>query len=328
MKCLYCNNEIVLKRPRDRVQRFCNRSCSAKYLFRTPDKICAFCKKPYHSRGTMFCSIECYGKSQRSTYTKICPNCGKPFSLNNKAYEKRGRGKYCSAQCAHETQRKYSCDESFFNNINTQKEAYWLGFIFADGYQNGYEIVIRLSRIDREHLEKFKRDIKSNAPIRTKFEEQKEFKEGGKYISNFRMNSRKLCRSLTKLGCVKAKSLIIKFPVGLDKRLIRHFIRGYFDGDGCISKEKKTTTITVTFYSGSVEFIDGVEKIIKSANISCRRGIKDRRFLWVSKKAELPKIFNYLYRGSVVKLDRKYDKFKKFLLNRTRYNKPAPLSLC
>ena len=71
------------------------------------------------------------------------------------------------------TSKKYFADETFFDVINTEEKAYWLGFIYADGYittkrNNGNQSLgITLSKSDKEHLEKFKRSIKSNHPINT-----------------------------------------------------------------------------------------------------------------------------------------------------------------
>jgi hypothetical protein len=43
-----------------------------------------------------------------------------------------------------------------------------------------------------------------------------------------------MCSDLTRLGAVKNKSLILEFPQFITPKLLSHFIRGYFDGDGCI----------------------------------------------------------------------------------------------
>ena len=43
-----------------------------------------------------------------------------------------------------------------------------------------------------------------------------------------------MCTDLMKLDVVPRKSLIAEMP-NINKSLVRHFIRGYFDGDGNIS---------------------------------------------------------------------------------------------
>jgi intein/homing endonuclease len=49
-----------------------------------------------------------------------------------------------------------------------------------------------------------------------------------------RLYGKKLHDDLVKHGCVEKKSLILQFPKDLSQELISHFVRGYFDGDGCI----------------------------------------------------------------------------------------------
>ena len=63
--------------------------------------------------------------------------------------------------------RKYALNESFFSKIESEKQAYWLGFIAADGNirQDGLCLTIELARRDREHLAKFLLDIGSEGHI-------------------------------------------------------------------------------------------------------------------------------------------------------------------
>lgn len=48
--------------------------------------------------------------------------------------------------------RKYKFDENFFENIDTEEKAYWLGFIYADGAVFKRTLSIRLSTKDIHHL--------------------------------------------------------------------------------------------------------------------------------------------------------------------------------
>lgn len=68
--------------------------------------------------------------------------------------------------------RKYFHNENFFENIDTEEKAYWLGFLYADGYiterSNGYgqeSFGITLSAEDENHLIKFKHSIQATNPI-------------------------------------------------------------------------------------------------------------------------------------------------------------------
>ena len=119
-----------------------------------------------------------------------------------------------------------------------------MGFLYADGgvtaKNNKYILALSLSTKDIEHLEKFKKNLNSTNPIRTK--------PGSGYLPNtyyvaLELYSKKLVTDLINVGCYPNKSLTLKFPntnYFNDPSLIRHFIRGYFDGDGSafISNEK------------------------------------------------------------------------------------------
>ena len=53
---------------------------------------------------------------------------------------------------------KYNFSESIFQTIDSPEKAYWLGFLYADGY-NSYKGIVSLclNEEDVDHLEKFKK---------------------------------------------------------------------------------------------------------------------------------------------------------------------------
>ena len=71
---------------------------------------------------------------------------------------------------------KIGVDKTFFNEINSEEKAYWLGFISADGHVNDDEVSIQLSIKDINHLEKFKKDIFYLGKIRIRKQYNKYFK--------------------------------------------------------------------------------------------------------------------------------------------------------
>jgi hypothetical protein len=58
---------------------------------------------------------------------------------------------------------------------------------------------------------------------------------------NLTFSSREMCKDVEKLGGIKHKSLILEFPSFdiVPEKYMSHFIRGYFDGDGCIWNGKR-----------------------------------------------------------------------------------------
>ena len=145
-------------------------------------------------------------------------------------------------------QIRYTCDNDFFSR-DDEKSFYWAGFIAADGCVKDrkashgyggriYELQIGLSKKDKEHLIKFKNDICAENPIHD-FKIKGRVYKNKKYKDSFKSEitivNKKICDDLERFNIVPRKSLIYKFPEWIKNHyLVNHFIRGYFDGDGCL----------------------------------------------------------------------------------------------
>lgn len=261
------------------------------------------------TQNAKFCCKLCYFMFRRKDLNRLCKNCGKKFLLKNIAYEKRGYGKHCSLSCG---TRKFKFNESFFEKIDSEEKAYWLGFLYADGTQNGNQFQICLKIDDKEHLEKFRKTIDSNHSIKKII--KKNHKAG--FAALFQISSKRFCKSLQDSGCVKNKTFIVKFP-HLPDYLNRHFIRGVFDGDGTIGiMNKKYGYKKWSIYSASQDFCKSITNILTKENIDVvlyERRYKDNRKpgfnVEIHKQNEFPKLYNYLYKDASVYLQRKKNKF-------------------
>lgn len=210
--------------------------------------------------------------------------------------------------------KKYLCDEFYFENINKDDKSYWLGFLFADGYVRMYkgrsaELRLKLSILDKNHIELFKNTIKSTHPI--KDIDSALFYNNKKSISKcstFSINNKKIVTDLFKIGCVNKKSMIINFP-DINKEYFRHFIRGYFDGDGCIYTNSNRNDLTFT--SGSLIFLEQIQKIFNNElNINvniCK--YKNTYKLYICNRKDIFKVYEFFYKNSSIFLERKKKKF-------------------
>ena len=200
--------------------------------------------------------------------------------------------------------KKHHCDESFFEVIDTEDKAYWLGFIYADGcvYKGTgetYRLQINLKSSDDTHLNKLNKAL--NSDYKLTYYNVNDHKSVG-----LKINSTKMCKDLMKLGVIERKSNIITFPHNIPDYLIRHFIRGYFDGDGCVSMSinnnfKKSFSIC----SGSVNFIDSICNIL-----NIQKYIKDNVIIAsTSDTNTICDIYKYLYDDSTIYLNRKKHAF-------------------
>jgi hypothetical protein len=210
---------------------------------------------------------------------------------------------------------KYLCDVDYFRTIDTQDKAYWLGFIFAEGWLS-YEIDkrrgsrnlrfgIEISNVDHSHLVKFKDSVKSNAKIsvRTRKSIRKRVK-----LSCIRIGDKEFCESLLAYFKPGKKSNKIRIPSNIPNELLSHFIRGYFDGDGCVTKEGH-----ISFTSNSKNMLmDAQNVFIKniSSYIPLHHLYKYKKcYKLIKSKLSALSIYEYLYKESTVQLQRKYARY-------------------
>lgn len=215
--------------------------------------------------------------------------------------------------------RKYKINEKYFDLIDTEHKAYTLGFLYADGYNNEKKNIVKLSLIedDVEILKKIKKPICPDKPLR-----YYKYKSGNRKPQySFVIDNGHISRTLCEYGVVQAKTFKLKFPNFLNDELIRHFIRGYFDGDGCITKSKQkikhwSPKYNISFVS-TEKFINGLQKYlflklnINIGKIQTRHPERNNniRTLCIGGNLQVEKILDHLYYDSIIYLDRKYDKY-------------------
>ncbi|MBI2338497.1 hypothetical protein HYU95_04930 [Candidatus Daviesbacteria bacterium] len=123
--------------------------------------------------------------------------------------------------------------ETFFD-IWSKDMAYVLGYFAADGsmYKNKRRsCYIAFTSTDEELINLIKKIMSVSNAIENYKNPYKTWKR--RYV--LQIGSRKLFLKLIELGFTPRKSLTLKFPKELPNELLRHFVRGYFDGDGCAS---------------------------------------------------------------------------------------------
>ena len=85
------------------------------------------------------------------------------------------------------------------------------------------------------------------------------------------LSSKHMCESLEKYGLTQNKTFTITFPNFLNEKLIPHFIRGYFDGDGTTSvfkrKDNGKVDCCISLMS-SIQFCQGAKNFLETKNIS------------------------------------------------------------
>lgn len=207
---------------------------------------------------------------------------------------------------------------NIFKIIDTPEKAYWLGFLYADGSvnKNTNTLRINLSSVDEEHLIKFKNFL---GATNTTIKRNDKIEQGKVYeISYFSISDQILINDLIDKGCTPNKTYSLSFPNEdiVPKKLIFHFIRGFFDGDGSIYLDEKRNRICLNF-TGTADMLNEIKHIIGKDNLKLEN--KEQFFvLHIDGNKQVINILTKIYENSSdeIVLSRKYKKFKDFLLNR------------
>ena len=212
---------------------------------------------------------------------------------------------------------KLSIKQDIFNEINTEEKAYWLGFLYADGYVCNTKVTINLKNSDKKHLEKLKEFLEYAGEVKT----YNTSCDGKTYkMANLSFSDMNISENLKNKGCIEKKSLILKFPSYdiVPKSLMRHFIRGYFDGDGYlgVSKIKQGELIVPRIgFLGTKKFIEGILNETKwvEKTLTHHKQHNENIFSIEWNGGKYYDILEYLYKDSTIFLDRKFELYLKLI---------------
>lgn len=204
--------------------------------------------------------------------------------------------------------RVYDLNEDFFEIIDTEEKAYWLGFLFADGCNSrNRSILLRISEKDESHLLKFKKSLSSNAPIY-------EYDNGIAISKGVTLHSKKLTSDLSKHGVITNKTFKTKFPNLRNNTMKRCFVRGYFDGDGSLSFGRSKSNLFFSHFalSGNKSFLEEIQLLMMTElNLNKTKIIKDKTIhrLAYGGRIQSTKVMDWIYKDATIYLDRKYNTY-------------------
>lgn len=199
--------------------------------------------------------------------------------------------------------RKYYFNENYFDTIDTEHKAYILGFIGADGNNNREGFRIELHNKDDDILIKIMEEIGECA-------HKCKGRKCGIYYYSAHMS-----KTLTMLGVPPAKTHVYDFYKECREDLIKHYIRGYFDGDGGISINYNYYARPNASFTGNELFIlkarEILEPIIGSKGSVATRHKNTPNIITLNYCGTnvVHRLLEYLYEDSNIYLDRKYNKY-------------------
>ena len=223
--------------------------------------------------------------------------------------------------------KRHTLNEHVFDIIDSSEKAYWLGFLMADGYnhETKYTVALRLQEKDREILEKYKAFLCTSSPIYT-FSRKTKTSNELHYYCEVAVCSPYLSEQLAKHGCTQNKTYTLEFP-DISREFYQSFIRGFFDGDGCLSI-RPTGRIT---RSGKPELryqftIAGRESVLLKiqeililntgvSRLPLKKSKSDAiKILHYSGNNTVSKIMDYLYKDATIYLKRKHDLYIEYCI--------------
>lgn len=219
--------------------------------------------------------------------------------------------------------RLYNHNELYFHDIKTEHQAYWLGFMFADGYitdnKDRYgqdQFGLSLAAEDKEMLNLFKQDLEATNPIH---EYERNIHTKGQPLCRLQLTSQQTVDDLVFYGCVKQKSHILQPPKNLPNELLPHFMRGFFDGDGSIIKSKNEKYKITNGYAYSID-ITTTQAMAEWLQCYFDMGsvIKDSRrkltyYYSLGGHRQVIRFYHILYDTATIYIPRKYLRFQELL---------------
>jgi hypothetical protein len=207
----------------------------------------------------------------------------------------------------------YRLDDGFFDSIDTEAKAYWLGFVNADGCvqagkvgANGWQrhsLSVKLKASDAGHLEKLKADVSAESPVLPV-----RGRTAAEAAAEITLSSVRLTGALIRLGVTPRKSLTATPWNGPD-HLMRHYWRGMVDGDGTIVKHPGRDDKWHLRLLGSEACVEAF-RIWASAvsGSAAKKYPKGSIWSWTAGGLASPQaLARELYGGSTVYLDRKHE---------------------
>lgn len=203
--------------------------------------------------------------------------------------------------------RKYKINQNYFDVIDSEEKAYFLGFLCADGcnHKNNTKISMFLKESDKEVLTKLNNLLQPDKPlIYCK-------KKIGSNQYGIQISNRRISDNLNRLGCIPQKTFTLDFPNEnqVPKLFLRHYLRGFFDGDGWLGKGEISITSSNLFCQKLSDFL--FEEFEIQTRPRAKGKVTELCFREFGKQIFL----DWIYNNSNIYLERKYKRYLEYHLN-------------
>lgn len=201
--------------------------------------------------------------------------------------------------------RIYAVNDNYFDNLDSEGPAYWLGVLSADGYvlEKANSVNLTVKESDRGWLKLYKECLGIEAPIL----------KGSKGSIRVTFTSSKIVEALRNYGLHQKKSLTIKFCRQVPEHQVNHYIRGLLDGDGSLYQSGQTDSWVVELM-GTLDVVSAVDTYLKPLLLFHRRTLPTKLISRANNfeiryygTTNTSNILSYVHRNSTLFLKRKRD---------------------
>lgn len=217
--------------------------------------------------------------------------------------------------------KRYKVDDHFFDVINTEIKAYAFGLWASDGYVCVKRNKISLQLTDQEIVERLRQEMKYTGPL---YVSQPPDRPTWKPRHGLVISSALLSGSLADKGLCHDKTFSLTFPCDrvVPLQFLAPFMRGYFDGDGCVGCYpvrhywcwRISITSTHQFLSGMCEMLRNTAGIHTGGIYRLKKDDTHNVRKWsLSCQNDVRKFLDWLYQDATIFLRRKYDRYQEFL---------------
>lgn len=205
---------------------------------------------------------------------------------------------------APERNRLYSLDAHTFDAIDSEAKAYWLGFLFADGNVSRRSLIVGLAGVDGHHLQYLADLCKSTAPVALRD------LPGGYKGARLELTDRHLAARLLELGIEPHRPRPLATMEAIPAALFRHWLRGFFDGDGSVKIRKGQPAAS---FCGNPVLLSAIRDHVADS-LGGRGSLYPHSksavwYLGFSGRKSCTALYDYLYVDATVYLARKRDRF-------------------
>jgi hypothetical protein len=206
-------------------------------------------------------------------------------------------------------------NSNFFDSIDTEEKAYWLGFFYADGYldKNGSLLKIDLTAKDALHLQRFADIFQREVRVHARSAD----KRNGKIYTTATcvVSCAYLWNELRAKGIKQGNTLSEDDSIfeHMSVELLHHFVRGFFDGDGTVYPNKEGL---VFGFVGSFSFIGRLREVLVAlAGLTVIKIGRNGKLSYIRWNGNIlsSRFKDWLYHDATVWLERKRNVFDAYL---------------